>query len=493
MNHLGIRLEDYESLGNGFGVTNQKDVDQLLKALESGQITGRETTNSLTSSGAPLKVEDLEGTMHSITFDESDIKFWKRVTKMPAYNTVVEYLRLVSPGAERGGFVTETELPEEEDSVYQRAAELVKFTAVTKSVSLAMEMVNTFEGVGKIVQRSVREGTLWILRKNDRALAFGNANVIPQEYNGLYRQHVSGFTTLNDWHNSDNVIDMRDHRLSEAGIEDAALGVRKNYGFANLLMTSPGVVSDFVKNFHESKLIQPNTPQISAGEMGQRVTTFNSQFGRIELDDDIFLSENPPRKTGDAATSAKAPANIVPVGVAAVADAAGTRFGTDFDGDYFVGVAAINRYGESQVVALQAGLVTVAATESIACRFVAGAGAYAPTGYVIYRSKLNPTTALADTDLYPVFTISTAELAAGYDGAGAGLAWDRNRFIPGTEKAILIQNDSQVYSFKQLAPLMKLDLALLAQARRFMIMLYGTPVLYTPKKMSVIINIGKQV
>jgi len=143
MNHLGIRLEDYESIGNGFGVTNQKDVDQLLKALESGQTTGRETTNSLTASGAPLKVEDLEGTLHSVTFDEQDIKFWKRVTKMPAYNTVVEYLRLVSPGAERGGFVTETELPEEEDSVYQRAAELVKFTAVTKSVSLAMEMVNT--------------------------------------------------------------------------------------------------------------------------------------------------------------------------------------------------------------------------------------------------------------------------------------------------------------------------------------------------------------
>jgi hypothetical protein len=45
-------------------------------------------------------------------------------------------------------------------------------------------------------------------------------------------------------------------------------------------------------------------------------------------------------------------------------------------------------------------------------------------------------------------------------------------------------------SFKQLAPLMKLPLARISAAERFMILLYGMPLLYNPKRCVLLKNIG---
>jgi len=118
--------------------------------------------------------------------------------------------------------------------------------------------------------------------------------------------------------------------------------------------------------------------------------------------------------------------------------------------------------------------------------FTPGGGANPETGFVIYRSKKGDLTGL----VYPIFTISLAERVAGYDGATANLVKDLNRFLPDCDSAFLIENNTDVYSFKQLAPLMKMDLAILSPAYRFMILLYGTPILYAPKKMVRFINIG---
>jgi len=487
-----INLAKYAENGDGFGVSSQAEVEALLKSLNAGAVTGRDTDGSLTDSGAPLKLESLEGTLKSITYDEQTIRFWKRVPKMEAYNTVEEYLRFVSPGADRGGFVGETELPEEEDSVYQRSSALVKFMGVTKSVSLAMEMVNTVKGVGNIIQNETRNGSLWILRKVDKSLAFADSDINSYEFDGFYKQQRDAFTSLDLWQDSVVVIDKKGYRLTEADMELASLGLHQNYGYGNLLMGPPVVLSNFVKEFHDKKYITPNTTQVTGATMGQKVNQFASQHGVIDLDDDLFLARNPSRLTTDAATTTKAPATPVIGGspATAVADAAGGRFLTADAGDYLYAVAAKNRYGESALLSLTAALVSVGATQSVDLQFTSGGGAYPGTGYVIYRSKKDVATSVATTPMYPIFEVSNAELAAGYDGGAAGLVRDRNRYIAGTEDAFLVQNDTQVWSFKQLAPLMKLNLALLSQARRFMVLLYGTPILYAPKKFVRFVNVG---
>ena len=166
--------------------------------------------------------------------------------------------------------------------------------------------------------------------------------------------------------------------------------------------------------------------------------------------------------------------------------------GTAFAGDYFVAIAAENQYGEGPVTALSASVVAIAATESIDMKWAITDNAYPATGYVVYRSEKDPTTALADTPLYPVFRISVAELATGYDGAAAGLARDRNFDIPNTEQAFMYQTmNADIMAIKELGKMKKLDLAITSPTYRFAILYYLTMILYQPQKLGVIKNIGK--
>ena len=280
-----IQLSDYQlGLDNQVmfgGQTSPEDLDNLNKALAAGQITGRDTTNLTTASGSPLKVESLEKTLKVLTHSENDVVFWKNIPKMPAFNTVEEYNQLTSYGQERGGFNNEGELPIEEDSTYVRRAQHVKFLGVTKSVTHPMTLVNTM--IGNAIDREVKNGTLWILRKLDKALFTGNASIVPQEFNGLLTQHAQNdsFLTLDDYYKSEVVVDLKGSVLTEAAIEDAANGIVQNVGLGTDLYAPPKVLSDFVKNFYGNKFIQPNTQALSAGVMGQRVKSFESQFGNI--------------------------------------------------------------------------------------------------------------------------------------------------------------------------------------------------------------------
>jgi hypothetical protein len=61
--------------------------------------------------------------------------------------------------------------------------------------------------------------------------------------------------------------------------------------------------------------------------------------------------------------------------------------------------------------------------------------------------------------------------------------------IPNTSIAFAGEMTPEVIMFKQLAPLMKMDLAIVAPAFRFMILLYGVLQLFAPKKWIKIINI----
>lgn len=498
MNNLGVSLADYANgmhdgqvLHDNANVSAEELAD-LSKALEAGSITGRETTGLTNASGAPLKVESLENTLKVLTFKESDIQFWKRVPKLAAYNTVEEFNQLTSYGTESGVFNNEGELPREEDSQYIRRAEIVKFMGVTKSVSHPMQLVKTH--IGNVVQQEIKNGTLYLLRKADRALAFSDSAVVPQEFNGFIAQQRNSFTTLDNYFNSEVIIDMRGKALTETAVENGALAIISNFGQANLLMAPPIVLSDFVKRFYDSKFIQPNSPALTAGVMGQRVQKFQSQFGEIELGYDIFLNANPPRKITDPALNPQAPGQVAgSLTATPVADGLSKFNSADEVGDFYYAIASKNRFGESQLTAIASGnLVTVAAGQAVDLEFTAAGGANPASGFVIYRSKKNPTGTIAETELYPLFEISVAAHATGYDGGSANVVRDRNRYLPGTQKAMLLQSDDEVYSFKQLAPLMKMDLATLAPATRFMILMYGTPMLYAPKKMVTYINIGRE-
>lgn len=494
-----VTLADYQvpagQTAGAFGIDGLDagaGLQELNKALSAGEVTGRDTANLTTASGAPLKVESLEKNLKIITHGAQDVTLWKAVPKAPAYNTVEEYNQLSSYGQDRGGFNLEGELPTEEDSVYIRRAQLVKFLGVTKSVTHPMQLVNTM--VGNVVQREIKNGTLWILRKLDRALYFGDSSVVSEEFNGYYTQHRDNdaFADLNAYYSSEVVVDLRGGPLTETAIQNASNGIVTNFGMGNALFASNKTLNDFVEGFYGNKYINPNTPQTTNATMGQRVQTFASQFGDISLNYDIFAS-SASWIAGDAAAVGGANAPVTPSAggaVTPVATDASASWAASDAGDYFYGVTLENRFGRSAMYILEATTSTIVAGGAVDLTFTVPASSGA-SGMTFYRGLKNAAAAVANNKYYPIFSIGLAAKTAGYDGAAAASVRDRNRLMPNTDQAFLIENSDEVWSFKQLAPLMKMDLAVTSPAYRFMILHYGTPQLYAPKKMTKFINIRK--
>ena len=282
--------------------------------------------------------------------------------------------------------------------------------------------------------------------------------------------------------------------MTQGNLEDGGQAILDNYGYASTLYAPPRVLGNFSKDYYARQRIM-----LGAGSGGQFINgnsvpkVVTTTVGDIALSHDLFMRKGAPRLTTDAAQSPLAPAtpiadggsptNVVSDGLALFNDGISA-------GNYFYAVAAVNRYGESALCSLTASVVNAASGDAVDLKFTSGGGANPATGYAIYRSQKNPAGAFGVTPMFEIYRVSTTDLANGYDGAAALAIRDRNRWLPNTDQCFLIQDDSECYAFKQLAPLMKMDLAVISPASRFMVLLYGTPQLYAPRKMVRFINIG---
>jgi hypothetical protein len=227
---MSVNLSNYQVGGDGFGQGTLAELAELQKALSVGHLPGNDP--AATSAGS-LKVESLERTLKDLEYKEKDLALWKYINKLPAFSTVEEYERLLDYGQDSGGFIDEGDLPDETDSTYERVAELVKYIGTTRSVTLQAQLVNTL--VNNLMKHQMQTGTKWVMRKADRALSFGDANVVPAEFNGLFTLHRNSFTTLNLWQDSQVVIDLRGAHISEDAMETAAQAIVDFHGDPNLL------------------------------------------------------------------------------------------------------------------------------------------------------------------------------------------------------------------------------------------------------------------
>lgn len=483
----------------------QEQVTELMKAMSAGDQTGRELNGQITS-GSSLKVESLEPALKVLTSTDQHIKFWKMIPKQKAYNTVEEFNQLVDYGMDIGIFNNEGETPQFTDSQYRRESVKIKYMGVAGEVTHPFMLVKLQPGVGEALAQEVQNKMIFLTRAVNKDLPTADSHLISNQFDGIFRQHFVGITghtgamtvnALDSYWGATNVIDARGAFLTDAMVEDATHAVvNDGFGVASQIIAPPVVFNDYVKQFHESKRVMVNNPVAAtqSGVMGQAVNTIVTQFGNIDVTSDIFYDYKKSRTYNEGATSAKAPNAITPDGstpVAAVNDSASTKFGTAYAGSYFYAVAAKNRFGESAMTILSTSATAISATQSADLLFTNSDGSYAAESFVIYRTEAGVSN-YQTAKFYPIFEINKAELTAGYDGGVAGYVRDRNRSIPNTYTATIFDNTPDVYAFKQLAPMMRMDLAVTSPSRRFMVLLYGTPVLYAPKKKAVIKNIGKR-
>lgn len=481
---------DLNDFQDGFIGGQQDGAMELLKAMQAGQITGRDTANQ-TLTMEPLKAESLETTLKVLEFRQKDIKLLNRMPKLTAYNTVEEFLQLQSYGIDRGGFYNEGELSDTEDSQYVRRAEQIKYLQITGEVTMQAQMVRSYV---QAMTKEVENKAMWITRKANISMTKGDSDIIPQEWNGLYKQHAnigvtqgSLYASIEDYYNSGVVIDLRGKSLKQGDVEDGSVRVDLNYGNVSDLFAPTTVISTLSKDYYQQqRILQNGTAQeYTYGTVPKAIST---TLGDVALMSDKFMAKSPGftlvGKTADPKAPAAPTAGTNP---ALVVDSL-SKYQAGETGLIRYAVSAVNRFGESGLTLLGAADIAVTLGSSIDLTFTATAGSQVATGFKIYRTKPGiPYTGM----FYPILTVSIAQLAAGYDGAAALSIRDRGRVLPDTETAFLTEMVDDVLSFKQLAPISKLDLAVISMSRRFITFMFATPQSYAPKKIIKYVNCSK--
>jgi len=485
-----ISLKDYDGL-NGFGTSTVGDVNELTKALSAGFQTAGQT------GGSALRVESLEASLKVVTFTNKHIKLWKKMPKSPAYSTVEEFNVLSSYGAEGAfGFTREGELPQTQDSTYTRQTALVKFMGTTRTVSHPATLVNPAHG--DVIALENQNGISWLLERVEDTLFHGNSGLAfdgeSEQWDGLDSLIAGG-----------NVIDLEGQPLQEADIEEASNLVVESFGYPTDMFLGTRAMSDLVKTFYPRERV--HLPAPSDGKVGMSITSMATQAGEIEFNPDVFIRQG--KQPPAAATSANAPATPAGIGtgVAVTTPASGNGewakllgaapAATEFD----YAVTACNRFGESAprlITGAQKllGVITAAQlTDSVSLPIQNAAviGANPPEYFILYRSRPIVSTGApvaASTNLADYSEIARVRCTTQAAG-GNTTATDNNVVLPFTETAYLGQMTPSVLTFRQLAPLMKMDLAVLAPAYRWMVMLYGTPILFAPAKWVRLINVGR--
>lgn len=486
-----IGLENY---ADGFAGDESLGAQELQKAMQAGQITGRDTTG-LSLTQEPLKVESLDTALKVLDFRTQDVKLFNALPKQTAYNTVEEYLQLSSYGSERGGFYDEGALSDVEDSTYIRRAEHVKYMQVTGEVTLQAQMVRSYV---QAMKQEVQNKMMWILRLANRSLVRGDADVIPQEFNSLYKQHQlvgTGTGYLypdNDaYYKSGTVLDLRGASIKQEDIEEAAVQVDLKYGTATDFFGPTTMVSTLSQDFYNrQRFFMSGNASPVTNTIGTTPQFIATTLGNIKLNADKFMAALPSRDALSTATSPQAPIAPTVSAVSVVANDAKSKYIASDAGNAYYAVAAVNSRGESALT-VHSTAITIAAGTSVDITVTQGAGLNPTQGYVIYRTEKTTAGSAAGLIFYPIFKVSAAGVVAGFDGAASGSIRDRGMFLPNTEQGFVAQLDDQVMAFKQLAPMSKLDLAVLSMSRRFITFLFGTPILLQPNKFVRIINAGK--
>jgi len=253
-------------------------------------------------------------------------------------------------------------------------------------------------------------------------------------------------------------------------------------------------MSDLVKTFYPRERISLPAPQ--NGQVGNTIQTISTQAGIIEFNPDVFIRQNPTPPA--AATSSNAPATPASI-------VAGAVTGTDGDhnkgapaGDTNVNyvVTASNRFGESAPTAVQGSVVTTTQANKdlgvhvpLTVTNPATIGAFPPEYFRVYRSEAKLAAGVpADLSSYSLI----AQIPAASQASSGTTTYNYvNLTLPFTSTAYLGELTPSVITFRQLMPMMKMDLAVLSPAYRWMILLYGTPILFAPKKWIRLINIGR--
>ena len=465
-----VSWRDYQGV-EGFGHAAHEDIDDLNKALAAGQ--DQNPPGSFTAGdGFALRVESLERTLRNTTYKMQHIRLWRNIPKLPAYNTVEEFNLITQYGGNPdAGFIDEGDLPEEDDSIYERRFSVVKYLGTVRRVTHVMSLVKPAHG--NVIAQETVSGTMHLLRVLEKALFKGDSSLSALQFDGFEKLMLDDAPAT-------NIIDLRGQSLTEDHLIDGALTIQDapNYGTPTDLYINPKVKADFCKTFFPKERYNVfQDGKNTNGMVGLDIGGYTSPAGDVRFQADTFIDDG-GAPTAAVGVVAKRPANITETG--ALAAAGGTsQFVAADAGDYLYSVQPVNRFGRGTALSPGGGALTVAAADEVTIS-VTPSAAPLPDWYELFRSQVDGT------------ALRLIQRTTNSGGAGATTLTDLNANLPFTTTGYLFQQNLESMSFKQLAPMVKIPLATIDSSIRWMQLIYGVPVIYTVGKNVLFTNVGRQ-
>ena len=477
--------QTFDRLAQGVeqGLLSAQEVEQLSKALSAGY-GGAGKPTDLTYGGV-IQAESLEATLKSVTFDMANLKFWPAIQIDKASNLFEQYNRITAYGDDAAPYMAEGGAPSSEDSTYVRDGQKIVFFGRRRKVTHQMTLVNTV-GVGDVVAQQAKEGTMSLLKTIEREMYWGNAHFInaageqtgsvadiPADsigMNGLLEQLLKGDKDeqqrsgdFEGYGSFDSIVkDLAGTTMTQDNFEEMAVTILENFGEPSQVHMEPAAVSSFVRQFYPQFRSQPG---LSNQTVGYDVNSVQTTAGKLDLKPNVFLR---PRSKARAKAIAGAP--LAPASVTGAAQGSG---GVILEGDYIYTVTAVNDYGESSPVS--SAPIACAEGDSVILNIAAVSGA---KYYKVYRTA-------------PGGAAHSAKFIFNVKAGAQSAALDLGKAKPGFGEAFLLDMRSECMKFKQLAPLSKINFAVVSTALEFGIILYGALFVYTPRFNGVFQNVGK--
>ncbi len=467
------------------GLVSAQDVEALNKAISAGY-GGAGKPTDLTYGGV-LQAESLEATLKSVTFDMKNLKLWPSISVDKAYNLFEQYNRLIGYGSDSSPYIGEGGAPQEEDSTYIRDGQRIAFFGTRRKVSHQMTLVRTT--VGDIVAQQAKEGTMHLLKQLEREMYWGNGHYMNQvsgkqtgmdgdlpvnsiAMNGLLKQLQKGDTDVQqrsgDFEGYGTVQsigqDLAGAVLAQDDVEALAVIALENFGNPNELHIEPACLSAFVKQFYPQFR---SAPGLSNQTVGYDVSKVQTTAGEIHLKPNLFLR---PR----ASWRSVGVNNNAPTAITVAASASGT-LSNYLAGTYQIQATAVNDFGEGIPLAASVPVV-VAAGQNIVLAI-----SLIPSNVKSFKIFLSA----------PGGAAGTEQFVGNFANVGAGNYTMSGASQPGLGEAFLLDLSSECMKFKQLAPLSKINFAIVTTALEFAIVMYGSLFVYTPRFNCFFRNCGK--
>jgi len=456
----------------GFGYHTAQEVEELQKALSIGGEYASSAPGSL-SGGSALAVEDLDRTLKLVTHSMEHLRLWKDVIKQKVTQTVHQFNVQNSYGAEVSPFSAMGGNPTATDAAYNRETFVVKYMGTRGSVEHNLTLIQAAHG--PVVAREVKNKTIELLARNERAMFEADSDINALEYDGIDKlirekqeeaQYKSTAFAGFDLTGADDsvVIDRAGQSLDEDTCEDATLRAVNNFGMPMDMYLSTDIHSEFSKAFYAKQRTRPGDRTAAGYLVPEFVGTLNFKFKPS-------LFSRPRRVPLASAISASAAPTLANDATPADAD---SKFAAADDGNYDYKVSAVYADGET-LPSAATGSVAVAAGDKVTVEITYTGS---PLYFNIFRSEKGDVGGLVQFigRVKPV-------------GSGSAHNIDFNARVPGSARAYLLMHDPDVLCWKQLGSLIKYDLAVTNTSYQWLQLLYGMIVIQAPRKNVIIDNI----